>query len=188
MFEVQLNDVFSADYSVDVVYDIGTSRRNLYRIPDSPSPKDGIQIEIAPDVAERWRAIIEFGSGDLTELWTTPNPTTLLVVSRGAAYLVNAKMPGEFTDLDVRCARSVIPSKSLALLVVVEREGLTAVGRSGIEWVNYEITGDDLRDVSLAGNSITGLAWDPPEEMYKGFSADLRSGKHVGGREELFPT
>jgi hypothetical protein len=119
-------------------------------------------------------------TGALSGLFRTPSLTTLCVVERGVAFLVDVLRPSDGhlvpTDGPVVGVEELVDEAYLLLLTPWT---ITAVTAGGAAWTSRRVALDGIRVDGVDDGWLFGVA-DPSDEPH-GFAIDLRTGEMVGG-------
>jgi hypothetical protein len=142
--------------------------------------REGFVVRFFPVEGEAWVGNFEPGLTGLNEVIETSATGPITVIAGGQGYDL---------DSDRRaCVRKFGGSIEVTLYVpeieaVVVGEGieLEAIGAAGTIWKSPRLSWDGMRSLSKAGTTLTGEAYDPMTDEWKGFVVDLRTGEAVGG-------
>lgn len=108
---------------------------------------------------------------------SSPDADSVIVISRGAAYLVNANDP---TKADLLPIQPVTDARAIAarqLVVFVSFSSLLAYDSGGMRWENSDFGVDDLKLIREVEDVIEAEGYDPSSSRMIGFAVDLKSGK-----------
>jgi hypothetical protein len=125
----------------------------------------------------------EPGPGSLTNVFPWIVPDSMLVLSKGAAYLV-AGAAGE-PILTLAPVVSGVTLLDQPRLIIFEEAWtrFLAFLPNGRMWRTRRLSWDGFNDVAISGDTLVGLADDPTDRSGrpKPFLVDLRTGKSSGG-------
>jgi len=119
-------------------------------------------------------------AGAHSGVYSTPSPSTLCVVARGDAYLIDAESPERWwvlEDSPVVTVRCMVAEK---LLVFATPWRVIAVGEEGVAWRTSRIAIDGIALGEAVGGELAGIA-DPDDDEAQDFVVELRTGHHRGG-------
>jgi len=145
---------------------------------------DCMVIRVRPESGAPWKGAFygdylheQFPEG----VFAVPDPDSLLVVTRGVAFLVPAGRP---TDARILChyTTGLVAAPGLGVLAVADHDTLQGIGRGGPSWETPRISLCCLRLRSVEGNDLLGDAVDTSSRDIP-FRVDLRDGTHHGGWE-----
>jgi hypothetical protein len=159
----------------------GSPVTNQFYIPPGKSiGQDGMLVHIIPDATGDWIGCFAFGDfrAGLSAVIASPQPEMLLVIARGAGYLVNTARPSEWKQIPcvpVRDARVLLDHR---LVIFADFTRLAAYGTNGLARRSQPLCADDLRIIGIAGAIITGSGYDPtnPASPEGRFELDLLTG------------
>lgn len=150
--------------------------------------RDGILVEIRPQLGQRWLATFAFGEitpKGTSGVFTTPDPQRLCVVAKGAGFIVSANDPMSWELVRVTPIIDIRPIRAHEIIVFADFTRLVAYGRMGIKWATKRLSWDNLKINEVNDTSIKGEFWDIRSEETATFVVDLRTGTHEGGIEEF---
>ena len=142
--------------------------------------REGLVVEFVTDTGETWVGNFRPGLGGIDEVRPHPNRHDVLVVSAGAAWLVDPNRRGA---TEVGDAIDAMWSVSDPEGVVLSLQGLAFVriGPEGRAWHTRRISWDGFKHVQLSSTEITGLAWAPWDPEWTPFTVNLQTGRVQGG-------
>ncbi len=143
--------------------------------------RDGILIRVTPRDEEPWIGTFEFGSCGLSGLFCTPDPDQLLVVSRGAAYLVGAATPADSDQLPIFHITDVRTLLQPGLIIIADHTDLYAYGRAGLIWKTDRLCLDDLTILEITDTVIRGEGRERELFGSDPFEVRLSDGDRNGG-------
>lgn len=140
-------------------------------------------LRVEPDASDPWVGRFEGGypsPNAVTEIRSGPAPGTLVVVNRGAGFLVAVDDPDAAVELDVIPILGVLVSADPPLVLAVDFTRLAAFDREGRRW-SAEIAWDGARLTDVAGGLVRGEGWDAPSARHVPFEVELATGRVVRG-------
>lgn len=142
--------------------------------------REGLVVEFVTDAGETWVGNFRPGLDGIDDVRVHPNGRDVLVLSAGAAWLVN---PNSRETTEVGYAIDGMWSVSAPDGLVMSRQGLAFIrlGPEGRTWHTRRISWDGFKRVQLSASEITGLAWAPWEPEWTPFTVDLQTGRVEGG-------
>jgi hypothetical protein len=183
---------FPANYSVTTEVELPPSGQQVthfnYRATQAPSHGlDGPLVRIEPISAPPWLAVFGggyAGSGILDAIYTTPRPTIVCIVCRGAGYLVDAvnKIKEDVPTFPIR--QAVILNE---LLVFADFTRLAAYGAAGIAWVSEPLVSDRLvvSAPSPEASFLTCRGLDAATQKELEVEVDVYTGRVIGNPEGI---
>lgn len=148
--------------------------------PDPDAFREGLVVTFTTSKGDRWTGNFAYGPGQLDAVRDELGPRATLVVSHGAAYVV---------DVDRRGASEVTwpvdyieydPGQQL--FVVANGLWFEGIGASGRVWQSRRISWDGMRSLRCDGLKISGEAYSPMGlPGWLPFELDLASGAVEGG-------
>lgn len=105
-------------------------------------------VRIEPDGGDSWVAMFAAGGlGSLRGVFATPNPTALVVVGDGLAYLVDVdSLPSSARTVHDQ-VHQVVATSDPPLLLLVRFIDIVAIGSDGVAWATPRLCVDDLEVV-----------------------------------------
>jgi hypothetical protein len=148
--------------------------------PDPEAFREGLVVTFMASNGEQWTGNFARGLGGLDAIRDELGPQATIVVSNGAAFVV---------DVDRKAASEVtwpveyveyIPSQRL--IVVGNGLWFEGISASGRVWQSPRISWDGMRSLRCDGVNIAGEAYTPigPPDWLP-FKLDIRSGTVEGG-------
>jgi hypothetical protein len=147
------------------------------------SPGEALELHVAPDGAEDW--VGRFAGGypspaALTVVCEGPRPGQLVVVNRGAGYLVPVDDPDAAVELDLGPIVGLLVSRDPALVLVADFTTLAAFTPEGRRW-SAEVSWDGVRLGEVEGPVVRGQGWDAPSGRDVAFEVELATGRVLRG-------
>jgi len=110
-----------------------------------------------------------------------PDGKSVIVVSRGTAFVVRATSPATWLEIEVRpilgyCADN--REKNLVLYGYTDMVGMRA---DGTMWRTPRLSWDGLRSVRIVNSTVLGEGWDASKSAYVPFEVDVTTGASTGG-------
>jgi hypothetical protein len=115
----------------------------------------------------------------LSGIYSTPSPTTVCVVARGDAYLIDVEQPEHWSVLEDAPVVAVRSAVDDGLLVLATPRRILALGPGGIAWKTPRLAIDGVEIGTPVDGHLRGIA-DPRDEAVE-FVVNLRTGQHRGG-------
>lgn len=147
--------------------------------------REGLVVEFDNDDKGKWVGNFGPGGSNYSGLHEIPWSKSVLVVSRGNAYIVDPVTRELIMDDDWLAEDMWMVSNPDGF--VVNRQGLMflRLGSDGLVWQTRRISADGFRNLKITYTHLTGLAdaigaWLP-------FEVDLLTGKSKGGLDKGFP-
>lgn len=146
--------------------------------------RGALYLSIRPATASNFLATCALGFQDPslpTGLWSCPEPTHLLAVAGGYAYLIDTANPPQCDFLPMRPVTAVLPAPDSGLLLLAGFHHLIAVDASGIRWQTARLTWEGITLHNVQDGFLHGAGWDMFTDRDIPFRVDLRTGEHQGG-------
>jgi len=177
---------FPRSYRAKVLDELPTTKLQTLYFPGASeiSGRDGLIVSVIPNQGSPWIGVFGFGfgGGAITALLSTPDASKLLVVSRGAGYLVNPENPGDWHGIrEIIPITTVRPAPAHKIIVLADYTTIAAVDATGLLWRTARLSFDGIVIEHINSDYIEGEAWDPTTPLCPRFRVDIRSGKHEGG-------
>jgi len=141
------------------------------------------------DAEYREGVVIRFGVGDAAWVgnfrpggsWfdgveTMPDGKHLLVVARGAGYVIDPMSRSLLEEIGGDIC-GVLPDAARSLIVLDEGTRLEAIGGQGQVWITDRISWSDLRNLGIEGDQLLGEAFDG---LWVPFTVNLDTGEVQG--------
>lgn len=178
-------NIFPHNYDVEVLEELpGRAIPRFYFPGANPlGGSDGLLVLVNPPGGNGWLGVFAFGGygHGLTMVSSTPDESTLCVVSDGAGYLVRADKPSCWLDAPVVPVVEVRPLPDQEMLLMVGFNVIGAVGQAGLLWRTGTLSYDGICLTSVGEKYIEGEGWDPTSAKRPKFKVDLLTGVHEGG-------
>ena len=141
--------------------------------------KDGALLRFLPPNGREWIGCFAFGhdSYPLTRVFSSANPDYACVVSKGAAYWVNAASPVHCRTIDFFPTLAVRALPGEGLLLLSDFVSLCLVKEDGIPWRSPRLCWDELQIREITGGVVSGIGYDPTNSLTSEcqWSLDLKS-------------
>ena len=137
-----------------------------------------LRVRFHPRSGESWTGAFTPGEGGASGVFEHPDRRSAVVVSMGAAYVVDVDRA--HVDALGSAIDTVLELPSRRLLVLSDGARLIFVGSDGVRSTRLLSRGG-IRRVDSYGNEIHGEAWDPDEEAWHAFRVDLDTLEVSGG-------
>lgn len=105
-------------------------------------------IRIEPEEGDPWVAMFAAGGlGSLRAVFATPNPSALVVVADGLAYLIDADPSASSARTVHDQVHEAVATSDPPLLLLVRFIDIVAIGPDGVAWATPRLCVDDLQVV-----------------------------------------
>ena len=187
---MEYNFCFDSNYNIEINQDLDSSLPQYY-FPGGMKRGggDGIIIKIIPISQKPWIGIFAFGEDNnkaISGIYTTPNPNSICVVSRGAGYIVSANKPEKWEFIKAIPIFTVQLIPVHKIIVFSNYTELIAYDDHGIKWCTERIALDGLKIKGIYDTIIKGEYWDDRNDNYKDFEVDILTGDQRGGIGDLY--
>lgn len=177
---------FPAAFGFQVLDELPGSDEFRFYLPGGSTTGggDGPAIRFTPAGGPSWLGVFafgDFGRAGFTGIFTMPDPHRLCIVTKGAAYVADARLPGSCEPLAFGPVIDLRVAPKQELLVFAGLTGLVAFGGLGIAWSSARIGWDDLTVTGIDEDCLYGTCYDPRGDSRCNFTVDLATGAHSGG-------
>jgi hypothetical protein len=145
---------------------------------------EGFVVEFTLPTSETWVGNFQPGAGGASLALATPDAAHALVVSAGQGYVVE---PTERALL--RCFGA-----SISDVLFLPEQGALILGnglwferveKGALVWKSRRISWDGMMNVTVAGATLAGEAYDPMTDAWMPFEVDVETGQLRGGSYPL---
>lgn len=168
----------TANYQVELVKELPGAGQRIVYFPGGSTAggKDGILLRFRSEHHD-WVGCFAFGhdSYPFTAVFSSPNPDYLCIVSKGAAYWVNAASPEHCQALDFLPVLSIEALPEEGVLLLSDFITLGLLGSDGTVWRSPRLCWDELQIKEIKGGIVSGIGYDPINSGTSEWSFDLRS-------------
>ncbi|HEV7884276.1 MAG TPA: hypothetical protein VGO81_11955 [Solirubrobacteraceae bacterium] len=151
--------------------------------PGLASPSDALLLWVVPEDAEPWTGRFEGGyrsPSAVTTVRTGPRPDLLLVVNKGAGFLVPVDDPDSAIELELGPVVGVAVSREDDTFVAADFTHLAGFRPEGRRWI-AEVSWDGVELDGIEGGVVHGRGWDAPRGRKTDFALDVRDGRILRG-------
>lgn len=144
-------------------------------------PDDALELRVTPADAPSWTGRFEGGypsPAALTTVRSGPGPGQLVVVNRGAGFLVPADDPASAVQFDVGPIVALLLAPELAL--AANFTTLAAFTTAGRQW-SADVSWDGVELHDIADGVVRGRVWDAPRDQMVPLEVDVRMGRVLRG-------
>lgn len=133
-----------------------------------------------------WVANFQPGWTDLKEIHEFANDERLLVIACGTCYMMNPDQTKPLSVFGVGYMKSFKTHDQR--LILQDQIDLTIIEANGEHWDTERISIDGLKDIELKNNVLTGLSYDPRNELedWVRFTYDIDTKILIGGSYKLY--
>lgn len=151
--------------------------------PNTRPEHDGLWLKVTPATGTSWIGVFAFlfdSPHAFSRVVSTPDPTSVCVVSKGAGYIVKADEPDLWEEMPIEVL-GLLSILGHELLIFFGYTGLAAYGRSGVVWQSPRVCWDELRILKVTGDTIEGTGFDPTNSITNEsrFVVDIRTGRSL---------
>jgi len=149
--------------------------------PRNRAEHPGVWLRVRASSGRAWTGVFAYGLGGpfgFSRIMSSPDPDSVIVISKGAAYLVRADDPSSVKQLPILPVTDARAIAEHGLVIFANFSRLFAYGRDGLRWESSHLCTDSLEILSVEGRTITCSGWDGggPTEMME-LAVDLQTGK-----------
>lgn len=183
MVPVAFEAAFPHAYEVEILDSVPDTAWTFER--GGSTERGELIVGVRTETGDRWSGAARAGAPSvrsaLSGCFSTPAATSLLLVSRGDAFLVDVLEPGEFHVVDTGGPVVLVrPLVDHGLLLLGSPWIITAIDEGGRRWQTRRLSIDGIRLDEVDEVRLAGVA-DPDDDEPRDFVVDLRSGEHEGG-------
>lgn len=185
---LEIDFTFPHSYEVEEVRDWpGTgvfSIPVIYFPPPKSRPElNGLWLRVRARNGASWIGVFAFRYNSppaFSRVVSSPDAEKVCVVSKGAAYVVNAERPEEWEEIPISPVLDVRPLVEQKLLVFADFIRLAAYGRDKFAWRSPRVCWDELSITSVTSSTIEGTGFDPTNSLARSrFAVDLGTGRSL---------
>jgi hypothetical protein len=147
------------------------------------SPTDALILAVSTRQGRYWTGRFEGGypsPKSLTLVTNGPKPNQLVVVNRGAGFVVSVDDPEDSLDLNVSPIVGLVVDADAGAVLVADFTNVTSVGPAGELWT-AEVSWDGVELDGVEGDTLRGRGWDAPRGLWVPFEVDVPSGRVLKG-------
>jgi hypothetical protein len=138
---------------------------------------------VSPERGEPWIGRFDGGYPSpkaVTLVTNGAHGDDLVVVNRGAGFVVSATRPDEALDLQVTPVVGVAVDRAAGLVLVADFTSVTAVGPTGKLWT-VDVSWDGVELAGVDNGVLAGRGWDAPEGRHVPFAVEVATGRILNG-------
>lgn len=146
-----------------------------------PFYSEGFPVRFYKTDGTEWVANFQQGLTDLKQVIELKNTQNLLVIANGTCYLMNQNDTQPISVFGVGFNNIFKASKNR--LVLQDQTDLTVIESDGSHWNTERISWDELKEIKVENNIVTGLSYDPmyDADEWVPFTYDLDTRTLTGG-------
>lgn len=145
---------------------------------DQPFYSEGFVVRFYKSDASEWVANFEPGWTGFKAVYTLKDTDNILVIAMGTCYLMNPDRELPIAAFGIDYENAFILADGRILLQ--GQTALTIIEADGSYWLTPRISWDGIKELSIHGSSITGLALGLRYDWVD-FTYDIDSKKLIGG-------
>jgi hypothetical protein len=179
---------FPHNYQIRAVesYPLVNPAEELHQFPAQLEEGDrtGIYLLVSPTETAPWIGFFAkgFESNDVANgVYSCPDPGSVCVAAGGYAYVVEARDPRCWRQIELRPVVEVRVISALKLLLFAGFNAIAALGESGRFWTTQRLSWEGLKILENRGTTLFGLGWDIMTDREVPFEVDLVTGESKGG-------
>lgn len=146
-----------------------------------PYYSEGFAVRFYKEDNTEWVGNFKPGFTDLNGVFELSQSTNILVVAKGACYLMN---PEDSKPISIFGSDyTAILKTSTDQYVFQGNCELTIIEPNGDHWYTQQISWDGLSDMSINDNTVTGLSYDPINDSgeWVKYTYDISKKQLIGG-------
>jgi hypothetical protein len=182
-----IDSTFAHDWQAEILTSrplILPGRQFVYPAQVEEVERGALEIMVRPPGARPFLATCALGFAGVTVpngVWACPDPAWICAVAGGYAYLIDARDPTRWRQVEYRPVTEIRPIKDQNLLLFSSFHSLLAWGRDGKVWQTGRLSWDGLRITAVRGETLFGSGWDMRTDQELAFEVNLKTGEHRGG-------
>jgi hypothetical protein len=146
-------------------------------------PEDALELRITPADGPSWIGRFEGGypsPATLTTVHSGPGAGQLVVINRGAGFLVSAADPSAVVELDVGPIVALLVDAGSECVLAADFTRLAAYTTAGRQW-SADVGWDGVELHEVTEGVIRGRVWDAPRDQLVALEVDLATGRVLRG-------
>ena len=149
---------------------------------------EGFVVRFYKSDGSDWVANFKPGWTDCSYVKYYPNSNKVIVIADGLGYIMN---PDELKPIYTfgDSIKNVFELEKGSLLIY-DDIGVEIINDNGLEWESPRISWDGIKDIKIIGNMLTGLSYDPMDDMdlWSKFKINLITKEIEGGSYRKYYT
>ena len=147
---------------------------------------EGYVIRFFKSDSSSWVANFQPGATDLNQYFEYPTIRRVIVIAGGSGYIMSTESTEPIITFG-DYINEILQLEDNSFIGCGNCE-LIHFNETGIIWKSPRISWDDIKDLSIAGNIITGLSYDPLDSNipWKPFTLNLENYNITGGSYRLY--
>jgi hypothetical protein len=144
----------------------------------------GLAVSIVDKARNKWVGHFMAGKESPKGTWLCcahPDGESLVVVSRGTAFLVRATDPVMWVEIEVRPILGYCADNQQKILILYGYTSMIGLRADGTIWHTPRLSWDGLRAVRVVDSVVMGEGWDASKSAYVPFEVDVTTGSSTGG-------
>ncbi|WP_395795591.1 hypothetical protein [Aquimonas sp.] len=144
----------------------------------------GVAVRVVPSSGAEWLGYFMQGkeSPNAIDLCCIhPDSERLIVVAKGAGYVVSPKTPTQWEEIPLRPILGHRFDEGSNTLVLFDYTRALGIGEKGYAWKTPSLSWDGLTDVEVKNGVLFGNGWDAASSRFVPFQVRLSDGIHSGG-------
>ena len=140
---------------------------------------DGVLLLVRSSQGEEWLGTFAGGWGNLSRVYSHPDPDWFLVISGSVGFVVRADDPHSWEEAPLLPVRDALAIPTEGVIVLADDTRLVGIGRGGVEWQSPTLVWDGLTISEVKGSVVRGTGDDPANEIQPiaTWEYDFRSGQ-----------
>lgn len=176
---IELINDYGSPYQAEILAERpADSRLEREFAPEGIRPRDGLIVSVFPNSLQPWIGKFSFGETMFNALVACPVRRRLLVVARGACYIVNVEDPDEYWVPDSGFGEGVACIKNPNLVLLWDSGDILATDGEQTVW-SWIRPIDGISEVRQIGSCVSVTAFDPSEKGLHTFLLDAATGKEA---------
>jgi hypothetical protein len=179
-----VNLAFQNNYSIEIIEELETGDRYYYPGANTQGGKDGLIVEVVSSEGKSWIGVFAFGEfsrNGISGVYSTPDPNSFCVISKGAGYIVSSNNPEVWQEVEAIPVMDVRAINYQKIIVFADYTELVAYDEAGIKWITERLAFDSFIITEVTDFTLKGDFWDIRYEANSTFEVDLVTGSQLGG-------
>jgi hypothetical protein len=151
-----------------------------FPLKDHHVEQSGLWLTVRPSNGRTWTGVFAYGYSSppgLSRIMSCPDPDSVVVISRGAAYRVCPDDPASWEEFPILPVTGAVVSEKHQIMIFAGFHGLAAYGRNGLRWTTTRPGLDLMEILRVDGEIITVKGYDPTGDNWPEFLVDLNTGE-----------
>jgi hypothetical protein len=185
---IKFQETFEHAYQVEIVDNFETSLEKNFSYPECVNGGfvRGIGVDIFPnsDNCEPWFGSFSEGTispNAIDYCSSHPDPKKLMIISKGAGYIVNVEKPSEYEEISLTPIMGVLALNEYGIIILHSFSRFIAIGINGVIWETPNVSWDGIKNCKIENKRIKAEVWNSPENIFSPVEVLIETGEVKGG-------